>query len=134
MGSVSSPNPAISNLLQTIASTEPSLLSSPSVVSSLENAPPADIIQISTAATQMAGLDAEFGISPTPTDTEAADLNNVLSALAPSQTAAGSSSSASANTSTAQQLATYQAAVQEADTQALLGTGTTTGLSEPVFG
>jgi hypothetical protein len=132
MGSVSSPNPAIANLLQTISAAEPSILSSPSVVSSLENAPPADIIQISTAATQMAGLDAEFGITPTPTDTEATDLNNVLSALAPSQTA--SSSSSTANTSAAQQLATYQSAVQEADTQALLGTGTTTGLSTPIFG
>jgi hypothetical protein len=128
MGSVSSPNPAITNLLQTISSSQSPVLSSPAVISSLENAPPADIIQISTAATQIAGIDAEFGITPTPTDTEATDLNNVLSALAPSQNASSSS------TTTAQQLATYQAAVQEADTQALFGTGTTTGLSAPVFG
>ena len=132
MGLVSSPNPAITSLFQTISSAGSPVLSSPSVVSSLENAPPADIIQIGTAATQMEGIDAEFGITPTPTDTEAADLSNVLSALSPTQTA--SSSSATANTSTAQQLATYQAAVQEADTQALFGTGTTTSLSEPVFG
>jgi hypothetical protein len=127
MGSVSSPNPAITNLLQTISAAEPSILSSPSIVSSLENAPPADIIQISTAATQLAGLNAEFGIAPTPTDTEATDLNNVLTALTPWQTA-------SSSTTTTQQLATYQAAVQEADTQSLLGTGTATGLSTPVFG
>jgi hypothetical protein len=128
MGSVSSPNPVITNLLQTISSAQSPVLSSPSVISSLENAPPADIIQISTAATQLAGIDAEFGITPTPSDTEATDLNNVLSALVPSQTAGSSSST------TAQGLATYQAAVQEADTQAILGTGTSTGLADPVFG
>lgn len=132
MGSVSSPNPAITNLLQTISSAGSPLLSSPAVVSSLENAPPADIIQISDAATQMEGIDAEFGITtPTPSDTEATDLNSVLSALSPSQS--GSSSSATASTSTADQLATYQSAVQEADTQALFGTGTTSSLSDPVF-
>jgi hypothetical protein len=128
MGSVSSPNPAITNLLQTISSAQSPVLSSPAVISSLENAPPADIIQISTAATQLAGIDAEFGITPTPTDTEDTDLNNVLSALAPSQT------TGSTPATSAQQLASYQSAVQAADTQALLGTGTTTGLSDPVFG
>jgi hypothetical protein len=128
MGSVSSSNPAITNLLQTISSAQSPVLSSPAVISSLENAPPADIIQISTAATQLAGIDAEFGITPSPTDTEDTDLSNVLSALAPSQTAG------STPATTAQQLATYQAAVQEADTQSLLGTGTTAGLSDPVFG
>jgi hypothetical protein len=128
MGSVSSPNPAITNLLQTISSAQSPVLSSPAVISSLESAPPADIIQISTAATQLAGIDAEFGITPTPTDTETTDLNDVLSALAPSQTAGSSSAT------TAQQLATYQAAVQEADTQTLFGSGTTAGLSTPVFG
>jgi hypothetical protein len=126
MGSVSSP--AITNLLQTISSAQSPVLSSPAVISSLENAPPADIIQISTAATQMAGIDAEFGITPTPTDTADTDLSNVLSALAPSQTTGSTSAT------TAQQLATYESAVQEADTQALFGAGTTTGLSDPVFG
>jgi hypothetical protein len=128
MGSVASSNPAITNLLQTISSAQSPVLSSPAVISSLENGPPADIIQISTAATEMAGIDAEFGITPTPTDTEDTDLNNVLSALAPSQT------TASTPATTDQQLATYQSAVQEADTQSLLGTGTTAGLSAPVFG
>jgi hypothetical protein len=128
MGSVSSSNPAITNLLQTISSAQSPVLSSPAVISSLENAPPADIIQISTAATEMAGIDAEFGITPTPTDTEDTDLNSVLSDLAPSQT------TGSTQATTAQQLNTYQSAVQEADTQAILGTGTTTGLSAPVFG
>lgn len=128
MGSVSSSNPAITNLLQTISSAQSPVLSSPAVISSLENAPPADIIQISTAATEMSGLDAEFGITPTPTDTAGTDLSNVLSTLAPSQT------TGSTPATTAQQLATYQSAVQEADTQALFGTGTTTGLSAPVFG
>jgi hypothetical protein len=128
MGSVSSPNPAITNLLQTISSAQSPVLSSPAVVSSLENAPPADVIQISTAAAQLAGIDAEFGVTPTPTDAEATDLNNVLSSLAPSENAGSSSATA------AQQLATYQAAVQEADTQALFGTGTAPGPSNPVFG
>src|SRR5579883_3198719 len=108
MGSVSSSNPAITNLLQTISSAQSPVLSSPAVISSLENAPPADIIQISTAATQMAGIDAEFGITPTPTDTEGADWNNVLSALTPSQT------TGSTPATIAQQLATYQSDVQEA--------------------
>lgn len=128
MGAVSSSSPAITNLLQTISSAQSPVLSSPAVISSLENAPPADIIQISTAATQLAGIDAEFGITPTSTDTADTDLTNVFSALASSQT------TGSTLATPAQQLATYQSAVQEADTQALLGTGTTTGLSAPVFG
>jgi hypothetical protein len=136
MGSVSSANPAITNLLQTIGSAQSPVLSSPAVISSLENAPPADIIQISTAATQIAGIDAEFGITPTPTDTVATDLSNALSALTSQSTASTSSSSSSTTTSTsaAQQLATYQAAQQEADTDALFGAGTTSSLSTPIFG
>jgi hypothetical protein len=132
MGSVST-NPAITNLLQTISSAQSPVLSSPAVISSLENAPPQDIIQISDAATQMEGIDAEFGITPTPTDTVASDLSNVLSTLTTPATAS-SSSSATTAPSGAQQLATYQAALQEADTDALFGTGTSNSLSTPVFG
>ena len=69
MGSISSTpasnsntaNPALENLLQTLTSAGSPLSSSPSVVSALENAPPADIVQLSVAATQLQGVDMIFG-------------------------------------------------------------------------
>src|ERR1700693_648002 len=45
MGSVSSVNPGLTDLFQTMANTSSPLLSSPSVVSALEAAPTADIVQ-----------------------------------------------------------------------------------------
>jgi len=60
MGSVSSANPGLTDLLQTLSGISP-VLSSPSVTSALEKASPADIVQLSTAATELESVDALFG-------------------------------------------------------------------------
>jgi len=63
MGSVSSTNPGLQNLLQTLSNLNSPVLSSPVVTSALQKAPAADIVQLSVAATQLEGVDAMFGIS-----------------------------------------------------------------------
>ena len=63
MGSVSSANPGLQNLLQTLSNLNSPVLSSPAVTSALQTASPADIVQLSEAATQLEGVDAMFGIS-----------------------------------------------------------------------
>jgi len=44
--------PDLTDLLQTLSTTEPFLLPSPSVTSALENASPTDIVELSDAAMQ----------------------------------------------------------------------------------
>ncbi len=61
MGSISSTNPGLTDLLQTLSTADPSLLSSPSVTSALENASPTDIVELSDAAMQLQSVDAMFG-------------------------------------------------------------------------
>jgi len=61
MGSISSTNPGLTDLLQTLSSADPSLLSSPSVTSALENASPTDIVELSDAAMQLQSVAAMFG-------------------------------------------------------------------------
>jgi hypothetical protein len=53
MSAVSSTSTAISNLLQTLSGLNSPVLSSPSVQTALESAPPQDIVQISDAAIQL---------------------------------------------------------------------------------
>jgi hypothetical protein len=63
MGSVSSVNPGVADLLQTLSSLNLPLLSSSAVTSALQKAPTADIVQLSAAANQLENVDAIFGIS-----------------------------------------------------------------------
>src|ERR1700690_2090956 len=91
MGSISSPNPGVSDLLQTLSSAEPasvsSVLSSPAVQSALENASPGDIVHLSAQAVQLQEADALFG-SPDSSQTAASiilqALNNSASSSASS--------------------------------------------------
>lgn len=61
MGSVSSTNPGLTNLLQTLSNVDSPLLSSQSAVKAIENSSPADIVKLSTAATQLQEVSAIFG-------------------------------------------------------------------------
>jgi hypothetical protein len=117
MGSVSSVNPGLTNLLQTLANVNSPVLSSSSVVSALEKAPAADIVQLSDAASQLESVDQMFGLSTGSSASSSADLGSILASLE----SAGAWTST--NSTPAQQLANYQAAQQGAETAALLGAG-----------
>jgi hypothetical protein len=62
MGSVS--NTGVTSLLQILSDSGSPVLSSPALVSDLQNASPADIIQLSISAIQLQGMDTLLGISP----------------------------------------------------------------------
>ena len=113
MGSVSSVNQGVADLLQTLSSLNLPVLSSPGVTSALEKAPTADIVQLSMAANELENVDAMFGISD---GSNAADAQ-LLSA--------GTSKASSAG-----QLAND---LQLTEAQGLFGTGATNSLSGSLF-
>lgn len=149
MGSASSINPGVANLLQTLSGVDSTVLSSPKTVSALENAPPADIVQLSDDATQLATVNALFGLPNSASDTSDTSVNNLLESLQAtlagspasssstpaSQSADNTSSSATTSTtaSAANHASSYQTALQQAESQTLLGTGLTSGSSNSLF-
>jgi hypothetical protein len=106
-------NPGVSDLLQTLSNVGSPVLSSPAVVSALEKASPSDIVQLSTEATQLEGVDAMFGIAD-GSDSSGSGVSSLLTSLE-NQAASPASSAAEAST--------YQAATQSDEAQALLGSG-----------
>lgn len=144
MGSVSSLNPGVADLLQTLSNVNSPVLSSPSVVSALENAPSSDIVQLSQSATQLENVDMLFGLPNSATGSSTSGTSTLLAELESPQTVANPSafsilaaatapdaSSITSSTSTeANQLASYQAAQQFADTQTLFGTAPTAALPD----
>ncbi len=129
MGSVSSLNPGVANLLQTLSNVNSPVLSSPAVVSAIENAPASDIVQMSKSATELENMDTLLGISDSSSNSS---LNSLFATLESSQqTASTSAPSASSSTSQADQLAAYQASVQAADTQELFGTSSSSTSLQP---
>jgi hypothetical protein len=135
MGSVSSANPGLQNLLQTLSNLNSPVLSSPAVTSALQTASPADIVQLSEAATQLEGVDAMFGIANgSGTSSVFANLEDLATgSTGATSTATATTASGQATASSAEQLATYQTAMQAEETQALFGTGTTSGLSNSLL-
>jgi hypothetical protein len=112
MGSVSSTNAGLSDLLQTLTNENSPLastFSSPAVQTALENAPPADIVQLSDQALQLQVTDELFGQQDAATTTPAQSLFSALSAINSNQTPL------------ADQLAAYQGSSQLQQTDALLG-------------
>ena len=135
MGSVSSTNPGLENLLQTLSNLNSPVLSSPATLSALQKAPAADIVQLSVAATQLQGVDAMFGISDGSNAGPSSILAN-LEDLATGSTGAASTAAGANGQSTAssaEQLANYQTVLQSAEIQSLFGSGTTSGLSNSLF-
>ena len=128
MGSVSSVNPGVADLLQTLSNVNSPVMSSPTMVSALENAPTADIVQLSSAATQLEGIDAMFGISTSATSNMSGDL---LAELEASDTGSATDSSVLSTASPADQAANAKAALQSELTQGLFGT--TNGLTGSLF-
>ena len=122
MGSTSL-NPGVSNLLETLSSLNSPTLSSPAVVSALEKAPASDIVQLSAEASQLQGVDAMFGLSD-GSNGASSSMAGALASLENGST--GQDGSASA------QVAGYQAAVQSAEAQTLLG-NQTGGLTGSLF-
>ena len=137
MGSVSSANAGVTDVLQMLSNLNSPVLSSPAVTSALEKAPTADIVQLSMAATQLENVDAMFGIS----NGSSAGTNNTLTSLEAllNGSAGGTAnaqllSAATSNAASADQLAAEQTASQLAETQALLfGTGATGSTSGSLF-
>lgn len=114
MGSVSSTNAGLSDLLQTLTNENSPLLStlsSPTIEAALQNAPASDIAQISDEAMQLQVADAIFG-DPSSSSTSSESLFSELT---------GTPSSTTPTTSLADQLAAYQGNSQLQETQSLLG-------------
>lgn len=122
MGSISSVNPGVADLIQTLTSVSSPVMSSPTVVSALESAPTADIVQLSSSANQLEGIDAMFGISTSATSNLSSDLLADLDASATGSSTA--SASVLSNASPADQAANADAALQSQLTQGLFGTNT----------
>jgi hypothetical protein len=127
MGSVSSANSGITTLLQTLTNLNSPVMSSKATVSALESASPSDIVSLSDAATQLQGVSELFGLSGgSSTSSSVSSLSYLLGgslAANSSQTNSSSANStAAASTSSAtDQLANYEATLQQEQTQALLG-------------
>ncbi|MBZ5577804.1 MAG: hypothetical protein LAP40_14680 [Acidobacteriia bacterium] len=146
MGSVASVNPGIATVLKTLSNSGSSALSSalasPTVQSVLQNAPPADIAQLSSQALQLQEMDTLFGaptesanpsllssLFPSSSSSSPASLLQSLDASLLASTtvnpATAAADPAGAQASVSAQLATYQAVLQAAQVQALFGTATT---------
>jgi hypothetical protein len=143
MGSVSSLNPGVADLLQTLSNMNSPVLSSPAAVSALEKAPTTDIVQLSQSASQLENVDTLFGISNNATESSTAGISNLLTELESPQTAVSpspssilaattipSSTTASSASTEAGQLASYEAASQFAETEGLFGTAPTASLAD----
>jgi hypothetical protein len=126
MGSVSSTNNGLSNLLQTLTNENSPLLStisSPAIQAALESAPASDIVEISDQAQQLQTTDALFGISNTPTSSS----ESLFSALADiGSNASASGSALNPGSSLADQLAAYQGNLQTQETQSLFASNQST--------
>jgi hypothetical protein len=125
MGSISSVNPGVSDLLQTLSGAESAsgstVLSSPAVQSALQNAPAGDIVQLSARAIQLQEADGLFG-SAESTQTAASIIQQALNSSKSSSTATGAAASPSTSSSTT---ATALAASQLEEVTGLFGTNTT---------
>lgn len=123
MGTVSSLNPGVSGLLQSLSDLNSPVLSSKAAVSALEKAPSADIVQLSRAVNQLKNVDAIFGIS----ESSASSSSSLLAALE------NGTPSALSTASPSEQNAGYKSAVQAQVTQGLFGTATTNALPGSLF-
>src|SRR5580658_6986910 len=126
MSAVTSVNPGIANLSQLLSSTGSasisSALSSPTVQSALNNAPPADLVQLSQQAVQLQEASGLFGSSDS-SDTAATPQTLLLQALNSAITGSAATGSTT-STSTASTAAATSALEQVSE---LLGTNSSSG-------
>jgi hypothetical protein len=128
MSSVSSSiNPGVADLLQTLSNVNSPVLNSPAAVSALEKAPPADIVQLSAEATQLANIDTLFGVS-SPSSSAASNADTLFglpaSSTSGSNTILQAMENEGATLTPTEQAAQDQAVAQSTLTQGLFGTGT----------
>jgi hypothetical protein len=131
---VSSTNPGLANLLQTLTSVNSPLLSSPSAISAIENSSPADIVKLSVDATQLQEVNAMFGDSNT---TAAPDSlfngTNTFAALESALTSPSAATGSTGSTVAATQLPADQGSLQAAEADALLDPGLTSSSPSSLF-
>ncbi len=149
MGTTSSVNLGLANLVQDLTNIGSPLVSSPTAMAALEKASPSDIVQLSAEASQLQGMSVLFGESNTATTNPTA-ADSILSAMYPNSgsttpstsaldqaladASSGSSTGASSSTpsttsssstastpSLAQALATYQSNLQSDEIQSMFG-------------
>jgi hypothetical protein len=92
MSSISSINPGLENLLQTLSKVDSPVLSNSNVVTALEQASPDDVVQLNAAANQLETVDALFGVSVGSSESPTSDLSSILADLEPSTNGTESSS------------------------------------------
>ena len=112
MGSVSSTNAGLSDLLQTLTNENSPLaatFASPAVETALENAPAGDIVQLSAQALQLQVTDELFGATDSSSTSPTDSLFSALAAIN------------STGSPVADQLAAYQGSSQLQEAQTLLG-------------
>jgi hypothetical protein len=150
MGSVTSPlNPGIATLLESFTNSGNSALSSeltsPTVESALQKAPPAEIVQLSNQSFQMQEMDALFGnpgastapasplssLFPSTANASPSSILQSLDASLLTATNSTTSTDATANqaSSMASQLANYQSALDAQQVQSLFASDVNTGSS-----
>jgi hypothetical protein len=122
-------------LFQTLSNSGSPLASSPSILSALQKAPASDIVQLSSDATQLESVDAILGISNGSNGSYVGfnGLNTTTTSPLTNLETLLSGSGATSNLSQADQLATYQSALQAQDTQSLFGSPTTGNLNNSLL-
>lgn len=78
MSSTPSVNAGLASLLQNLSNINSPILSSPKALAALQNAPPADIVQLSDEAIQLEGLNALFGAAEASGSSQAGSLLSSL--------------------------------------------------------
>ena len=129
MGSVSSANPGVANLLQMLQAGGSTLLTSSRVTSALQNAPASDVVQLSMNTVKSQNMDALFGVTGGAT-TNGATLENLLTGATgtanTTQDTTGNgvlSTAELAAAAPADQVAYYQSAAQAAQSQGMMNAG-----------
>ena len=89
MGSVSSVNPGLGALFETLTKVGSPLAALPAVEAALEKASPSDVLQLSQSAIQLAGIKAMFG-TPEGSGVDASSLLANLAVLQAGPAASGS--------------------------------------------
>jgi hypothetical protein len=134
MGSVSSANPGVANLLQMLQAGGSTLLTSSRVTSALQNAPASDVVQLSMNTVKSQNMDALFGVTGGATTngatTNGATLENLLTGATgtanTTQDTTGNgvlSTAELAAAAPADQVAYYQSAAQAAQSQGMMNAG-----------
>ena len=138
MSSISSINPGLENLLQTLSKVDSPVLSNSNVVTALEKASPDDVVQLNAAANQLETVDALFGVSVGSSGSPTSDLNSILADLEPStngtessstspDSTAGSQSSSPASSTALSTSQVMQAEMQAAEAAELFDPQSNTG-------